>query len=209
VFGERWSADAFRWRIWELVRNPRDMARLALPTLTTRDCKLRPWTLEDASALREACGDADICRFTTVPVVYSEDAAVQWIERQRVRAAAGTGIVLAIVPTGDPQPVGMIGLFGMNRPEPIARFGYWLIARARGRGLATDAARALSRWAFACLEVEALLIDCEPSNLASARVAAHLGATLSGSRWVRIGDDEVELDRYRLERIPDDSPFDD
>lgn len=98
-----------------------------------------------ASALREACGDADICPFTTVPVVYSEDAAVQWIERQRARAAAGTGIVLAIIPTGKQEPVGMIGLFGIDRPEPIARFGYWLIARARGRGLAIDAARALGQ----------------------------------------------------------------
>ncbi len=158
-----------------------------------------------ASALREACGDADICPFTTVPVVYSEDAAVQWIERQRARAAAGTGIVLAIIPTGKQEPVGMIGLFGIDRPEPIARFGYWLIARARGRGLAIDAARALGRWAFACLGVEALLIDCEPTNQASARVAANLGATLTGSRWMRVGDDEVELNRYRLDRIPGDS----
>lgn len=136
-----------------------------MPTLTTSDCTLRPWTLEDASALREARGDADICRFTTVPAVYAVDAAVQWIERQRARAAASAAIVLAIVPTGDQAPVGMVGLFGIDRPEGVARFGYWLIARARGRGLAIDAARALGAWAFASLGVEALVIDCEPANL--------------------------------------------
>jgi RimJ/RimL family protein N-acetyltransferase len=95
----------------------------------------------------------------------------------------------------------MIGLFGLDGPEPVARFGYWLIARARSRGLAKHAARALRDWAFASLELEALIIDCEPTNRASARVAAYLGAALTGARWVREGDAEVELDRYRLDRI--------
>jgi RimJ/RimL family protein N-acetyltransferase len=95
------------------------MARLDLPALTTRDCKLRPWTLEDAAAFREACGDADICRFTTVPILYSEDAVVQRIERQHGHATAGTAIVLAIIPASDLEPVGMIGLFGLDRPEQV------------------------------------------------------------------------------------------
>lgn len=184
------------------MRDPWNMAPLEVPTLTARNCTLRPWTLEDASALREACGDEDICRFTTVPRVYSEDAAGQWIKRQHAHATAGTAIVLAIIAAGEPGPVGMIGLFGLDRPERVARFGYWLLARMRGRGLAKDAAEVLSDWAFGCLGIEAVVIDCEPANRASARVAAHLGAALTGSRWVRAGGADVELDRYRLERMP-------
>jgi ribosomal-protein-alanine N-acetyltransferase len=178
------------------------MPPLEGPTLETRGCKLRPWTLEDFSALRDACGDEDICRFTTVPRVYSEDAAIQWIRRQHDHAKNGTAIVLAIVPLESPEPVGMIGLFGLDQPEPVARFGYWLIARARGHGMATDAAHALGDWAFTGLDIEALIIDCEPSNRASARIAVRLGAMLTGSRWVRTGDTEVELHRYRLDRKP-------
>jgi RimJ/RimL family protein N-acetyltransferase len=94
---------------------------LELPTLTTPACELRPWTLKDASALREACGDPDICRITTIPVVFSKDAAVHWIERQQARATTGTAIVLAIIPTGGQEPVGMIGLFGLDRPERPGR----------------------------------------------------------------------------------------
>jgi [ribosomal protein S5]-alanine N-acetyltransferase len=178
------------------------MAALELPMLKRRDCELRPWRIEDASALREACGDEDICRFTTVPRVYSESAAVQWIRRQQAHAIARTAIVLAIVATGGSEPVGMIGLFGLDQPERVARFGYWLIARARGRGLAKHAAQALGDWAFAYLEIEALVIDCEPTNQASARIAAYLGAALTGSRLVRAGGAEVELNRYRLSRMP-------
>jgi hypothetical protein len=71
------------------------MSALELPTLETRDCVLRPWTPEDAGALREACGDEDICRFTTVPRLYSEGAAMDWIGRQHVHASVGTAVVLA------------------------------------------------------------------------------------------------------------------
>jgi RimJ/RimL family protein N-acetyltransferase len=127
---------------------------------------------------------------------------VHWIARQHAHTRAGTAIVLAIVPVGGPKPIGMIGLFGLDRPERVARFGYWLIARARGHGLAINAARALSDWAFACLRIEALVIDCEPTNRASARVAAHLGAAITGSRRVRVGDAQVELDRYRVDPMP-------
>ena len=178
------------------------MARLEVPTLEMRDGRLRPWRRDDVPALRAACGDEDICRFTTVPHVFSEEAALLWIERQEARAGAGTAIVLAIVPAGEREPVGMMGLFGLDQPEPIARLGYWLIARARGQGLATGAARALGRWAFAHLAIETLVIDCEPANVASARVAERLGAAFSGSRIVRARAGEVTLDRYTATTAP-------
>ncbi len=183
-----------------MVRDPCGMAALEPPTLQIRDCVLRPWLLEDAGALSEACADEDICRFTTVPRVYSEDAAVQWIGRQQAHASAGTAVVLAIVPDGEHEPAGMVGLFGLDQPRHVARFGYWLIARARCRGLATCAARALGDWAFGSLGVEAIAIDCEPANVASARVAAHLGGSRTGSRRVRVGGADVELERYMLHR---------
>jgi hypothetical protein len=47
----------------------------------------------------------------------------------------------------------------------------------------------------------ALLTQSE-AHAASARIAAHLGATLTGSRYVRVRNAEVELDRYVLTRLP-------
>ena len=178
------------------------MASVELPTLDTSRCRLRRWTPGDAPALREACGDEDMCRFTTVPHLYSKSAALQWIERQHAHARGGTAIVLAIIPSGDDEPVGMVGLFGLDEPERVPRFGSRLLARARSRGLATSAAQALGEWAFMDLGVEVIAIDCEPTNNASARVATHLGATLTGSRRVRVRGAELELDRYTLTRMP-------
>lgn len=168
------------------------------PTLSTGNLVLRPWELDDASALRDACGDEDICRFTTVPRSYSPQAAREWIERQHAHAIRGTAVVLAIVPGDQRQPVGMIGLFGLDQADRSARFGYWLIARARGRGLISSAARELGGWAFATLGLEAIFIDREPANAASARVAERLGAAHAGSRMVRLDGLALELVRHRM-----------
>ncbi|MBO0866642.1 MAG: GNAT family N-acetyltransferase [Mycobacterium sp.] len=48
---------------------------LELPTIARFGVELRPWRLTDAPALREACGDKEIMRFTTVPGVFTEEAA--------------------------------------------------------------------------------------------------------------------------------------
>ena len=179
------------------------MAPLELPTITTDDLMLRPWTPADAPALVEACGDEEICRFTTVPRRYSREAAGEWIRRQAARAAAGSAVVLALVPAAESQPVGMAGLFGLDQDDRAARLGYWLIARARGSGLATAAACALARWGFESLALEIVYVDREPENAASARVAEKLGTRPAGAREVRLRDGRsATLIRHALRTAP-------
>jgi RimJ/RimL family protein N-acetyltransferase len=176
---------------------------LDLPRIVTDDLTLRPWTPADAPALVEACGDEEICRFTTVPRRFSQEAAGAWIRRQTAHATAGSGIVLALVPAAEAQPVGMIGLFGLDEHERTARLGYWLIPRARGRGLATAGACALARWGFEELALETIYVDREPENAASARVAAKLGTDPVGAREVRLRDGRsVTLIRHALRTAP-------
>ena len=83
-------------------------------------------------------------RFTTVPPVYSKEAATDWLSRQRQHAERRTAMVFAIIGPGELCPIGMVGLFGLDRGGHTARLGYWLLGHARGRGLATAAARALT-----------------------------------------------------------------
>jgi RimJ/RimL family protein N-acetyltransferase len=171
---------------------------LELPELSDDRVTLRGWHDDDAAALRPACGDAAICRFTTVPLSYSLAEARAWIGRQRAHAADGSAVILAIVPHEHGEPVGMVGLFGLSEPEPTARFGYWLMADWRGRGLAGAATALLAPWGFTDLGLEAIHIDREAGNTASARVAEQLGAVPNGSRSVVYGGAELELTRHTL-----------
>ena len=152
---------------------------------------LRAWELSDAPALEPACGDDDICRFTTVPRVYTPAGAEAWIRRQWKREADGSARVRAIVAD---QIVGMAGLFGMSDGE--GRFGYWTIAAYRDRGYTTTAVRLLAGWAFDQRGLQAVHLDIEPGNVASRAVAEAIGAVYAGE--VENQTAGVVLDRYTL-----------
>ncbi len=173
---------------------------LELPTIARCGVTLRPWRLTDAPALRGACGDTEITRFTTVPDTYTDELATDWIRRQFERAQSGTAMVFAIVAAGELSPVGMVGLFGLDLGDRTARLGYWLLGSARGRGIATAAARALTGWGFDCLGLTQVLIDREPRNLASAGIAQRLGAEQTGARLVEYRGSEIELIRSVVHR---------
>jgi DNA-binding MarR family transcriptional regulator/RimJ/RimL family protein N-acetyltransferase len=121
---------------------------ISVPTIAGSGLRLRPWVLADAASLMSACGDPDICRFTTVPHDYTQESAAAWIRRQLQRTAGGAGIVLAIEPASVNRPVGMVGLFGLDEPGAAARFGYWIMGEHRGTGLASKAVRLVADWGF-------------------------------------------------------------
>jgi ribosomal-protein-alanine N-acetyltransferase len=168
------------------------------PVLIGEQVLLRGWTPEDAGALRDACGDFDICRFTTVPETYTTEAAQAWITRQQARAHKGTAVVWAIVPNDGDEPVGMVGLFGLGEQKPEARFGYWLVAARRREGLASAATALAAQWGFAELGLREIHIDRESANRASAAVAAGLGAPIAGPHVRSFNGATVELIRHTL-----------
>lgn len=175
-------------RSWELVT----------PNLAGELVCLRAWRPGEGAALEPACGDEDICRFTSVPRAYSALDAEAWIARQERRRIAGEAIVLAINERGTARPVGMVGLFGLDSPDQCGRLGYWLIRDWRGRGLARDAVGLLAYWAFGELALRALHIDIEPANSASRRLAEALGAQPIGSVHRDLLSEEVALTRFIL-----------
>ncbi len=73
---------------------------------------------------------------------------------------------------------GMVQLAsGSNRSE--ASIGYWLSGEHQGRGLVTEAVRALVQAAFDGMGYEHIVIDCSERNIRSRRVPERLGFTLA------------------------------
>ncbi len=143
---------------------------------------LRDWRDGDAPALAPACGEWDVCAFTSVPWEYSEDGALAWVERQRAKRAAGTVLALAIQGRDDGRALGNVNLAGFADDGRAAEIGYWLVPAARGRGLATAAVRLLVDWGFENLGLERVEFAILPENLDSRRVAERLGARSEGLR---------------------------
>ncbi|MCP9488126.1 MAG: GNAT family N-acetyltransferase [Gaiellaceae bacterium MAG52_C11] len=134
---------------------------------------LRSWHEDDVPRVFEACQDPEIQRWLpSLPRPYTPTDA-----RDFVTDALGLGpYQLAIVQAG--TVVGSIGLHPGK--QETGGIGYWCAAQARGRGLATLAARRLSRYALDELGLERLQLTADVENLASQRVAEKVGFQREG-----------------------------
>lgn len=133
---------------------------------------------EDVDAIHAACQDAAIQRFTTVPSPYLPTDAESFVELAATWWAEGSQATWAI--RLDRRLVGMIGLAHLPGGGP--ELGYWIAADVRGRGVATEAARAVIDWGFSPERPAVQRIEWRAvvGNVGSARVARSLGFRYEG-----------------------------
>jgi len=93
----------------------------------------------------------------------------------------GTGLNLMMLAREDDQIVGWIYLTDVDRYARSAEIGYGVRPHARGRGFATEALVAVSRWALTTGGLQRVWLRVSTGNLASVRVAQKAGFTLEGT----------------------------
>jgi len=174
---------------------------LRVPELSAPPVVLRPYAVSDLALVRQAATDPHIPSISSVPRTYTDDSGRAFIERQHARDAEGDGYSFVIATEAAPKTgVGSIGLWLQEIESGRASIGYWLVAGARGHGLAAHALRAVVTFAFATLAIPRLHLFVEPWNVASARTAEAAGfgreATLRG--WERIDGEQHDADCFAL-----------
>ncbi|MGK5738487.1 GNAT family N-acetyltransferase [Micromonospora sp. URMC 103] len=167
--------------------------------------RLRPFRLDDSADVVDGCADPLTGRFISgLPAPYTEADAHWWITEGAPAAWAGGGAAYAVA---DPATDRLLGAVGLSQVVPYrgqAEIGYWVTPRARGRGVALAATRALTERAFATGTARVELLTHE-ENTASQRVALAAGFQFEGVRraanpsrgggrqdllaWVRLADD--------------------
>lgn len=135
---------------------------------------------EDVDAITAACQDPDIGRFTRVPWPYTREDAEFFVAMAEEDLRTGTGVNL-LVRDADGRVLGSCGMPRMDARDNRAEVGYWIASDARGRGVATRAARAVCRWAFDEVGLARLGIEAATINPGSNGVARALGFTLEGT----------------------------
>ena len=174
---------------------------LHVPHLASPPVVLRPYAVSDLAMVRHAAADPEIPLISTVPATYTDDAGRAFIERQHARASEGDGFSFVIARGDAPSAgLGSIGLWLQEIESGRASIGYWILASARGHGLAACALRAVVDFAFDELAIPRLHLFVEPWNIASARTAEAAGfrreATLRG--WERIDGTQHDADCFAL-----------
>jgi ribosomal-protein-alanine N-acetyltransferase len=154
---------------------------LPAPTLPTARLRLRPFDDVDADALFALHSNAYVLRYWDAPP-WSERRRAEWfITACRQMAEEGTGTRLAVDRVCDGAFIGWCGLSRWNPDYRSASLGYCFDEAAWGHGYATEAARALLRWAFDTLDLNRVQAETDTRNVASARVLEKLGFVREGT----------------------------
>jgi len=158
--------------------------------LTTERLLLRRWRDSDRLPFQRMNADPRVMEFMPGPLTpEASDTLIDRIERHF--ESYGFGLFAAELLEGKT----FLGYIGLSIPTfdapfmPAVEIGWRLSAQYWGRGLATEGARAVARYAFEILSFSSLVSFTVPANLRSRRVMEKLGM---------IHDPQADFDHPRL-----------
>jgi RimJ/RimL family protein N-acetyltransferase len=158
-----------------------DLARDDVFRLETARLWLRWPRMCDAAAIHRFCSLWEVARYTArIPHPYPQGSAERFIYGARQANAAGRDLTLVMTPSKDKRdPIGCISLEtrGLDR----LALGYIVAPEAWGKGLATEATRAVIEAAFTLTRAVEVLANVRVENAASVGVLEKCGFTLAGS----------------------------
>jgi ribosomal-protein-serine acetyltransferase len=116
-----------------------------------------------------------------VSATRSPDDSLEFIRATRRQFVADDGMQLAIVDTGGAL-AGIAGFHRIDWPNRATTIGYWLAARHQGRGVMTEAVRALVDYAFGERKLHRVEISAAVGNARSRAIPERLGFREEGVR---------------------------
>ncbi|MEZ5912112.1 MAG: GNAT family N-acetyltransferase [Paracoccaceae bacterium] len=162
---------------------------MTLPVLQTGRLRLRPLQSGDIPALMEGLNDWEVTRWlTAVPFPYTQADGACFLEN----CAADPAQAHFAIDAG----AGLIGVISV-KPD----LGYWLNRSWHGKGVMSEAARAVVGWYFGH-SAEPLISGHYPGNAASRAVLGKLGFrdTHSEIAVQRATQKSVTIQRMTLDR---------
>lgn len=170
--------------------------------LETERLALRPFEAADAAAVERHVGLWEVaCMTTRIPHPYPEGAAAGWIDSHARARNDDSEYTFCIARKENPaEPIGATGL--RNIEPGNWELGYWLAPEHWGRGLASEAAKAMVVYGFEKLGAEALQSGHFVDNRASGRVLEKAGFAANGiaRQWSEARRDFVDCNRFLLTR---------
>jgi RimJ/RimL family protein N-acetyltransferase len=155
-------------------------------------------------ALVEMTGDRDVQRHTRTPIPVPTDFGASWLARYEQGRRHGTREAFAIVDSDSQAFLGIAVAPRIDRNAKEAELGYVVAPAARGRGVATEALRLLTEWAFAELGAMRLELLIGVENEASKRVAARCGYVKEGVLRSLYFKQDLREDTEIWSRLPSD-----
>lgn len=174
--------------------------------LVLERCVIRSWERSDVPALVRNADHHIVWRNLRdrFPYPYTRAAGEAWVRAARAEHPESS---FAIEYGGE-----AVGGIGLLMQEDVARHsaevGYWLGPESWGQGLATEALRGFTDWAFANLDICRLFANVFEWNPASCRVLEKAGFELEGRLRKSVTKEGQIIDQflYALVRERQDGP---
>jgi ribosomal-protein-alanine N-acetyltransferase len=167
----------------------------ALPELIMEKLfALREWQQDDIPAIVENANNKKIHDMLrdTFPFPYTENDAKKWITLHLYKSPATS---FAITINGK-----VAGAIGVHQKEDVYRksmeLGYWLGEPYWGKGLAVQAVKEISAYAFTTFDVNRLFACVFAGNIASMRVLQKAGFILEGIHRSAVIKNDRILDEH-------------
>ena len=145
-----------------------------LPRISTDHLSLRPFTIMDIDRLHRLWAEENMRRFLWDDIIISRDRAAAEVERG-LENAARYGIGYWIIETlKEDDLLGFCG-FRLIDQGPDIELMYGLEPAYWGRGLATEASRAILAWLWTSTSYQRVFARTDPPNQKSIAVMQRLG----------------------------------
>jgi len=156
------------------------------------DVTLRPHSEADVQFLWELVNHPEVWPSLMTYEPYTEAQEREWVEN------AGEDEGTHFLVYAEDDPVGTIGLNGVNETWGLAELGYMIHPDAQGNGYATDAATRLVRYGFEDRRLHKIKANAFGPNEASQRVLEKVGFEKEGvfESHAYVRGEYVDLHRY-------------
>jgi ribosomal-protein-alanine N-acetyltransferase len=152
-----------------------------LPTLETERLILRKMVLNDAEAVFAYASNSEVSRYTLWETHRSIEDSRAFLEFATQKYENGGEPDWGIVYRGNGCLVGACGLVNWEAEHARAEVGFVLSRDYWGRGLMSEAVRAILRFGFERMNLNRIEARCIAENAASARVMEKAGMVYEGT----------------------------
>jgi RimJ/RimL family protein N-acetyltransferase len=151
------------------------------PVIETARLKLRQWRGSDVAANTAMLSDPGTARFITVDGKPVTEELIGW---RNAAVMAGHWVLhgIGMFVVEERSSGKYVGRVGPWFPPgwPGFEIGWGIVREFRGKGYATEAARAAIDWSFSTFELDRIIHCIDRENTASQAVARRLGAEMQG-----------------------------
>lgn len=151
-----------------------------IPPLGTERLILRAMRVSDAEDMYDYARRADVTRYLTWYPHGSLDETREYLTYVGQRYRTGDFYDWAIVHRADNRMIGTCGFTSFRCPSDVGEIGYVLNPAYHGRGLATEAVRAVLRFGFEELSLHRIEARFIEGNDSSRRLMERVGMTFEG-----------------------------